>query len=210
MDGLKVYSQYLENIRESVSNYRLPELKNTNIVSIMGRMRQIEDLSYIEQALRLCENRFQNEKFVHFSWKSTLIVQKAKDILYFERDMVLFVPLNIAISFIEPAPSKYLEKNKIRELLLFLISINTGVKLADLLKLKVCDIKNKDLLVATESATGKKKVFPLKSEIKELAKKFLSIPILFVKQNKQNYRKYDLFNCITVWKEFNAEGFDEN
>ena len=45
-----------------------------------------EDLSYVEQALKLCENRFQNEKFVHFSWKSTLIVQKAKDILYFERD----------------------------------------------------------------------------------------------------------------------------
>ena len=45
-----------------------------------------EDLSYVEQALKLCENRFQNEKFVYFSWKSTLIVQKAKDILYFERD----------------------------------------------------------------------------------------------------------------------------
>lgn len=40
-------------------------------------------------------------------------------------------------------------------------------------------------------------------------KRFLNIPILFVKQNKQNYRKYDLFNCITVWKEFNAEGFDD-
>lgn len=113
-------------------------------------------------------------------------------------------------NIIEQIKQKYLEKNQIRELPLFLISINTGVKLADLLKLKVCDIKNKDLLVATESATGKKKVFPLNSEIKELAKKFLSIPILFVKQNKQNYRKYDLFNCITVWKEFNAEGFDEN
>ena len=113
-------------------------------------------------------------------------------------------------NIIEQIKQKYLEKNQIRELPLFLISINTGVKLADLLKLKVCDIKNKDLLVVTESDTGKKKVFPLKSEIKELAKKFLSIPILFVKQNKQNYRKYDLFNCITVWKEFNAEGFDEN
>ena len=45
-----------------------------------------EDLSYIEQALRLCENRFQNEKFIHFSWKSTMIVQKTKDVLYFERD----------------------------------------------------------------------------------------------------------------------------
>lgn len=113
-------------------------------------------------------------------------------------------------NIIEQIKQKYLEKNQIRELLLFIISINTGVKLADLLKLKVCDIKNKDLLVVTESDTGKKKVFPLNSEIKELAKKFLSIPILFVKQNKQNYRKYDLFNCITVWTEFNAEGFDEN
>ena len=45
-----------------------------------------EDLSYVEQALKLCENRFQNEKFVYFSWKSTMIVQKTKDVLYFERD----------------------------------------------------------------------------------------------------------------------------
>ena len=45
-----------------------------------------EDLYYVEQALKLCENRFQNEKFIHFSWKSTMIVQKTKDVLYFERD----------------------------------------------------------------------------------------------------------------------------
>lgn len=75
-------------------------------------------------------------------------------------------------NIIEQIKQKYLEKNQIRELLLFLISINTGVKLVDLLKLKVCDIKNKDLLVVTESDTGKKKVFPLNSEIKELAKKY--------------------------------------
>ena len=49
-------------------------------------------------------------------------------------------------NIIEQIKQKYLEKNQIRELLLFLISINTGVKLVDLLKLKVCDIKNKDLL----------------------------------------------------------------
>lgn len=76
------------------------------------------------------------------------------------------------VSTIEQIKQKYLDKKQKRDLLLFLISINTGIKLTELLKLKVCDIKNKDLLTIKEAYTKNKKVFPLNTEIKELAKEY--------------------------------------
>ncbi len=75
-------------------------------------------------------------------------------------------------NLIEQIKQKYLDKNQKRDLLLFLLSINTGIKLAELLKLRVCDIKNKDLLTIKEAYTKNKKVFPLNTEIKELAKEY--------------------------------------
>ena len=42
---------------------------------------------------------------------------------------------------IEKIKQKYLENNNQRDLLIFLISINTGAKLVELLKLKVADVK---------------------------------------------------------------------
>lgn len=75
-------------------------------------------------------------------------------------------------NLIEQIKQKYLERNQKRDLLLFLLPINTGIKLIELLKLQVCDIKNKDILTIKESYTKIKKVFPLNSEIKELAKEY--------------------------------------
>lgn len=75
-------------------------------------------------------------------------------------------------NLIEQIKQKYLERNQKRDLLLFLLSINTGIELIELLKLQVCDIKNKDILTIKEGYTKIKKVFPLNSEIKELAKEY--------------------------------------
>lgn len=73
---------------------------------------------------------------------------------------------------IEQIKQQYLKRNQTRDLLLFLLSINTGIKLVELLKLKVGDIKNKDILTVKESYTKVKKIFPLNGEIKELAKEY--------------------------------------
>ena len=75
-------------------------------------------------------------------------------------------------NLIEQIKQKYLEKDQKRDLLLFLLSINTGIKLTELLKLQVCDIKSKDLLTIKESYTKVKKIFPLNIEIKELVKEY--------------------------------------
>lgn len=75
-------------------------------------------------------------------------------------------------NLIEQIKQKYLEKDQKRDLLLFLLFINTGIKLTELLKLKVSNIKSKDLLTIKESYTKVKKIFPLNIEIKELVKEY--------------------------------------
>ena len=52
MDGLLVYRQYLENIRGSIKNFKLPELESKEFMGILHRVNQIEDLSYIDVILK--------------------------------------------------------------------------------------------------------------------------------------------------------------
>ena len=60
----------------------------------------------------------------------------------------------------------YQKKNKIRDLLMFTLAVNTGADFIDLLNLKISDVKNKDYLILDH-----KKSIPLNDELKELIKK---------------------------------------
>lgn len=42
------------------------------------------------------------------------------------------------------------EKRRKRDYLLFVMGINCGLRISDLLKLRVCDVKNKEFLIITE------------------------------------------------------------
>lgn len=64
----------------------------------------------------------------------------------------------------------FLSKGEIRGYLLFVLSINTGIYLKDLLELKVRDVKNKQYLTI-----GKNKVVPLNDEIQGVIKKQLVV-----------------------------------
>ena len=55
----------------------------------------------------------------------------------------------------------YLKQNGTRDLLLFTMGINTGLRISDLLKLKVIDVKGKSHVEIKEQKTGKVKRFPL-------------------------------------------------
>ena len=55
----------------------------------------------------------------------------------------------------------YLKQNGSRDLLLFTMGINTGLRISDLLKLKVIDVRNKSHVEIKEQKTGKIKRFPL-------------------------------------------------
>ena len=66
----------------------------------------------------------------------------------------------------------YLEQQNLRDLLLFVMGTNTGLRVSDILALDVDDVKEKDFVVINEKKTGKYKKFPLNSKIKSLVKKF--------------------------------------
>ena len=70
------------------------------------------------------------------------------------------------IEMIRKIKDLFLSKGEIRGYLLFVLSINTGIYLKDLLELKVRDVKNKQYLTV-----GKNKVVPLSDEIQEVITK---------------------------------------
>jgi len=62
----------------------------------------------------------------------------------------------------------YKELGNNRDLLFFLMSINTGLKFNEIIDLNVKDVKDKDFIVVEHCAEKIKKQIPLNDEIKEL------------------------------------------
>ena len=56
---------------------------------------------------------------------------------------------------------QFLKRKSYRDYFLFLMGINTGLRISDLLKLKVSDVKYKTHIVLKEGKTNKEKRFPL-------------------------------------------------
>lgn len=67
---------------------------------------------------------------------------------------------------------KYLAKQSKRNLLLFTLGINCGLRISDILSLNVEDVKNKNFIHVTEKKTGKFKKFPINSKLKPMFAKF--------------------------------------
>ena len=63
---------------------------------------------------------------------------------------------------------RILAKNSQRDLLLFVIGTNTGLRVSDILALDVEDVKDKDFIDIIEKKTGKHKRFPINEKIKKL------------------------------------------
>ena len=60
-----------------------------------------------------------------------------------------------------------------RDYLVFLLGINTGLRISDLLNLKVADVKNKNQIIIREKKTGKEKKFTLNDAVREEIDKFI-------------------------------------
>ncbi len=67
---------------------------------------------------------------------------------------------------------KTLAKQGQRDLLLFVIGTNCGLRISDILKLNVSDVRNKTHIQITEKKTGKFKKFPINSKLKPMLEKF--------------------------------------
>lgn len=90
---------------------------------------------------------------------------------------------------IEEMKNQLLKINQ-RDYLLFIVGINTGLRIGDILKLKVSDIKDKSHIVITEQKTNKIKRFLINQYLKIEIDKFIKhLPLddfLFKSRNGKN------------------------
>ncbi len=67
---------------------------------------------------------------------------------------------------------RILKKQGLRDLLIFLIGTNCGLRISDILNLNVGNVRNRDYINIIEKKTGKYKRFPINSKLKPLLDKF--------------------------------------
>ena len=85
------------------------------------------------------------------------------------------------MNFVEPIRSKedikkveqYLAQKSLRNRLIFVFGINTGLRVSDILGLNVSDVLNKTHVEIREQKTNKYKKFPLNTKITGLLKTYL-------------------------------------
>lgn len=83
-----------------------------------------------------------------------------------------------------------LNRKSQRDAILFLLGVNVGCRISDILKLRVKDLKNKDRLCIIEQKTGKPKYFPIPEKFnKTILQPYLSecgTPYKFIFVSKKN------------------------
>ncbi len=67
---------------------------------------------------------------------------------------------------------KILKKKGLRDLLIFTIGTNCGLRISDILNLDVSDVKNRTYINIVEQKTGKSKKFPINSKLKPMLEEF--------------------------------------
>lgn len=84
----------------------------------------------------------------------------------------------------------YLRESGTRDLLLFTMGINTGLRISDLLKLKINDVKGKSHVEIKEQKTGKIKRFPLLGNLQSMIEEYIrgkaDSDYLFKSRNGEN------------------------
>lgn len=69
---------------------------------------------------------------------------------------------------------KYLTRKNLRNRLIFVLGINTGLRISDILNLNISDVKNKNYVEVREKKTGKYKRFPLNNKLKVLIDEYIT------------------------------------
>ena len=107
------------------------------------------------------------------------------------------------MSTVEPIRKKYdlkkiesvLFKQNSRDLLIFILGTNCGLRISDILNLNVKDVKDKVFIEITEQKTGKFKKFPINSKLKPILDdftkdKFLDEPLFKTRFDNRMDRYY--------------------
>ncbi|KRE31624.1 site-specific integrase [Paenibacillus sp. Soil522] len=80
------------------------------------------------------------------------------------------------MEFVQPIRSvEKLEHMKavLRSWFLMVMGINVGLRISDLLALRVRDVQNRSHIVCREKKTGKKKRFPINAELREIINEYI-------------------------------------
>ena len=67
----------------------------------------------------------------------------------------------------------YLNKKNVRDYVMFLFGIYSGLRISDILKFRVRDVKNKNHISLREKKTGKEKKFPINDELRSIIKEYI-------------------------------------
>lgn len=67
----------------------------------------------------------------------------------------------------------YLRSKNERDYVLFMFGIYTGLRISDILKLRVRDVREKDYVYIRENKTGKEKRFPINAELKPVITSYI-------------------------------------
>lgn len=67
----------------------------------------------------------------------------------------------------------YLKCRNIRDYVMFLFGIYTGLRVSDILKFRVRDVKDKNYVYIREQKTDKEKRFPIHDELKEVLEEYI-------------------------------------
>lgn len=69
--------------------------------------------------------------------------------------------------------SDYLKEKSMRDYVLFNFGIYSGLRISDILPLKVRDVKSADFIIVTEKKTGKTKRLKINDDLKEIIRKYI-------------------------------------
>ncbi len=93
-----------------------------------------------------------------------------------------------------------LKKQNFRNLLLFTIGTNCGLRISDILSLNVCDVRGKSYICLIEKKTGKYKKFPINNKLKPMIETFTknkkSCSPLFESVFKNRLERYAAYHII--------------
>ena len=69
--------------------------------------------------------------------------------------------------------AEYLKGKSDRDYVMFMFGIYTGLRISDILKFRVRDVRDKDAVYIREKKTGKEKRFPINTELKPVIKDYV-------------------------------------
>ncbi|BFH18169.1 putative integrase/recombinase YoeC [Paenibacillus dendritiformis] len=100
----------------------------------------------------------------------------------------------------------FLLNRSIRDWFLFVMGINVGLRISDLLPLQVKHVKNKTHIVIRERKTGKSKRFPINAELRSLINEYIEgktnddflFPSRKTKKNIDRIQAYRILNAAAA------------